>query len=157
VAAKTDSRLTEKGMRNRLAVSKMTADLIDVLKAKNFFFVPFYGAFIGFLISKSEFVKNAPLLVQETLGATFVVCTIHALVITRLLFGLQAVVMLANLDRNTNGDFSKELSAGSKTANIETVQVSVLKLFQKEQSIYKASMICLLVSTLVVLIKMYIF
>jgi hypothetical protein len=136
-------------------IGPLFKDLIDVLKAKSYFFVPFYAALIGFLISKVEYVTKASIFIQLLCAWTMLSCTLYASVLTRMLTQLEKLRLIFNLDQNTQGDFFRSLQ-DSTVSNGKIVDAEQFKTaLDFESKCYRVAMNSMYFCASLVLIDIY--
>jgi hypothetical protein len=66
-------------------------DLGDIVRARNIFFVPFFGAFLAFLIAKSQYIIDASILIQIEAFVTFSLGVYYSSVVSNFLWTLDVL------------------------------------------------------------------
>jgi hypothetical protein len=66
-------------------------DLSDMVKARNIFFVPFFGVFLAFLVAQSKYIISTNGCAQILIASTFICGTIYAYVVSNYLWILETL------------------------------------------------------------------
>ena len=64
-------------------------DLADIVKNKTLFFVPFFGAFLAFLVGKTDYLKSAGVAVWVFSCLIFMASALYIYLVTQLLWTLE--------------------------------------------------------------------
>jgi hypothetical protein len=78
-------------------------DIVDIIKNKMLFFFPFFGAFLAFLIAKSDYVMNANWFIEFLCAATFLVGVFYAHTVSQALWVLESIRLVFTLEKITRG------------------------------------------------------
>ena len=60
-----------------------------MVKARNFFFVPFFGAFHAFVVTQSKYIIDAHIVVKTLIVVTFLLGVVYAWTVSNYLWTLE--------------------------------------------------------------------
>lgn len=66
-------------------------DLVDIIKNKTLFFIPFFGALLAFLLTKSDFVKNSNFVIWGLLAVLLASCVRYISLVSDLLWVMESL------------------------------------------------------------------
>jgi hypothetical protein len=69
-------------------------DMGEFVRARNLFFIPFYGAFLAFIMTQSAYIINANPLVQLLIAITFLGSVYYANIVSKYLWSLEMLRFL---------------------------------------------------------------
>jgi hypothetical protein len=124
-------------------------DLGEIVRARNLFFIPFYGAFLAFILTQSSYIINASIVVQILSGATFLVGAYYAAIVSRYLWMLEMFRFL----HGTNSKYKHLDEDGAKA--LKALGSAALSNMKWEGRVFKWEMNLLWLTTGTVLIDIY--
>lgn len=132
-------------------------DLADVIRAKNMFFVPFFGAFVAFLVAKVDAVMAGTWFFKFACVATFFTGIAYASVVSQLLWMLETLRFVVNLEKFSEGDFKPFEGVSSENpSDVKTgLAEQVIRSIRWENRIYRWVMWLLYFAALTALCEMY--
>lgn len=132
-------------------------DLADVIRAKNIFFVPFYGAFVAFLVGKSELVAGGMWICKAVWALTFFAGIAYASIVSQLLWVLETLRFATNVEKASNGEFNafSQPTDGTVKSSSMSLGDQVLRSVEWENRVYRWMMWLLYFAAIAAMFEMY--
>ena len=72
-------------------------DLADILKNKTLFFIPFFGAYLAFVLGKSDYLREANPVIWLMVTSIFFVSVRYIFLVSQLLWAIESSRLISNL------------------------------------------------------------
>lgn len=129
-------------------------DLGDISRARNLFFMPFFGALLAFIVAKSDYIISSNIIIQAEVLITFCLGVLYAWIVTKHMVMLESIRFVQSANVTSEGFvFSnlskKELEAITKAGYI------IQAIIKGEQVFFKWTMRALWITTGTVFIDIF--
>jgi hypothetical protein len=121
----------------------------ELVRARNLFFIPFYGAFLAFIMTQSAYIINANPLVQLLIAITFLGGVYYANIVSKYLWSLEMLRFLYGVQSKYKSLDEKAIEA------VSVLSATTQSLMYWEGKVLKWEMYLLWITTGSVLIDIY--
>jgi hypothetical protein len=129
-------------------------DFVDIIKNKMLFFFPFFGAFLVFVFTKSDYVANSYWTVKLLCAASFFVGIWYAYNVSQALWLLESTRLAFTLDKTTKGHVFAMLPDDQREA-IRAALSKIGPIFGFEDKLFRRTMYLLYLTAASVLFDIY--
>jgi hypothetical protein len=130
-------------------------DIGDVIRARNLFFVPFFGLFLTFLVARSDFVIKANPVIQVEAFITFLLGVYYSTVVSSLLSSLEILRTGYNMALNSKYGSKIREQLPTVLVSLDDLGNQIGPTLKWERRIFKWTMYGLWMTTGSTLIQIY--
>ena len=129
-------------------------DVSEIIKARNIYFTPFFGAFIAFLVAKNEYISGAGWVIQIELIMTFLFGVSYAYTVSSFLSKLEGLRVM--LCMKMSPFFGPELHfTAGEWASIDATMRTIGPAIRFESRLFRWVMRLLWLTTVSVMLDLY--
>ena len=129
-------------------------DLVDIIKNKLLFYFPFFGAFLAFLVAKSDYVLNANWFIKALCASSFLAGIAYAYIVSDALWLLERVRLIFTLEKVSDGVLFASSTEEQKTAVIEALR-KFGRIYSFEDKLFRKTMYLLWLTAGSILFDIY--
>ena len=150
----SDETNVDKLTTYRIVDLSFLKDMGDVVRSRNLFFVPFFGAFIAFLVTQSNYIKQAGSIIQIELFGMFILGVFYSYQLATFMHGLETLRFMSTMKSHPDlGKFF--LTSDKEVAEFHRALITVQPAFKHEARLFKWTMRALWIVTSSVLMDVF--
>lgn len=129
-------------------------DVVDIIKNKTLFFIPFFGAFVAFLVAKTDYVTSSNWLIKLLCAASFLGGIWYAYTVSQALWMLESIRLAFTLERASEGDVFNSMTDEQKNA-VQHICSKFAPMVSFEDKLFRRTMYLLYTTSMIILFDIF--